>query len=67
MKAAKVEVPKGEFKIWCERCSIRIAPNEERTIVDGKIYHPQCYLKLSPSGAGPKGAVSDSPIGGHRG
>jgi hypothetical protein len=67
MKAAKVEIPTVEFKIWCERCSIRIAPNEERTIVAGKIYHPQCYLKLFPSGAGPNNAVKSSPIGGHRG
>ena len=67
MKAAKVEVPKVEFKIWCERCSIRIAPNEERTIVGGKIYHPQCYLKVASSGARPKNAVTGSPIGGQRG
>ena len=67
MKAGKVAVPVVEFKIWCERCSIRIAPNEERTIVASKIYHPQCYLKLSPAGARPKGAVTGAPIGGHRG
>lgn len=67
MKVAKVEVPKGEFKIWCERCSIRIAPNEERTIVDGKAYHSQCYVKLSPLGTGPKDTVANSSIGGHRG
>lgn len=48
MKTAKVEIPVIEFKIWCEQCCIRIAPNEERTVIGSKIYHPQCYSKLSP-------------------
>jgi len=38
-----------EFKVWCERCSIRIAPNEERTAVRNKMYHVSCYSKLSAS------------------
>jgi hypothetical protein len=49
MKAAKVEVPVVEFKIWCEQCCIRIAPNEERTVIGGKIYHSNCYSKLFPA------------------
>ena len=36
-----------EFKVWCERCSIRIAPNEERTAVRNKMYHVSCYSKLT--------------------
>ena len=51
MKAVKVEAT-VEFKIWCDQCCIRIAPNEERTVIGAKIYHPQCYSKLVP--AGPK-------------
>lgn len=39
-----VEVP---FKIWCERCSIRIAPNEERVSVRDKTYHTNCHSKLT--------------------
>ncbi len=47
MKTAKVETIIAEFRVWCERCSIRVAPNEERTVVLGKTYHPNCYLKLN--------------------
>jgi hypothetical protein len=56
MKAKKVEVPTIEFRVWCEDCCIRIAPHEERTTADGKIYHPRCYSRL-PSGNG-KAAAS---------
>jgi len=47
MKAAK----EPEFKIWCEQCYIRIAPNEERIMNSGKIYHTQCYSKLVTTGS----------------
>jgi hypothetical protein len=46
MKASKAAVSEPEFKIWCEQCSIRIAPNEERIMNNGKIYHTQCHSKL---------------------
>jgi len=52
MKAAKVEQPSAEFRVWCDRCCVRVAPNEERTVVSGKTYHPHCYSKMSPK---PKG------------
>jgi hypothetical protein len=45
MKVAKTDNSKVEFNIWCERCNIRVAPNEERTVVRGKTYHPACYSK----------------------
>ncbi len=54
MKVAKVEVPIVEFKIWCEQCCIRIAPNEERTVIDGKAYHSQCHSKLFPASSNQK-------------
>jgi hypothetical protein len=48
MKAAKsgatVEAP---FKIWCEYCSIRIAPNEERVSLRDKTYHASCHSKVA--------------------
>jgi len=44
---AKVENASAEFRVWCESCCIRIAPNEERTIVRDKTYHSHCYSKLS--------------------
>ena len=44
--AAKSDSIKAEFRIWCESCSIRVAPNEQRIVVAGKIYHPNCYSKL---------------------
>jgi hypothetical protein len=44
-KMDSAEVGSGEFKVWCEQCSIRIAPNEARVAGDGKIYHQHCYEK----------------------
>jgi len=48
MKAATkvVEIAEVPFKIWCERCSIRIAPNEERVAVRDKTYHATCHAKV---------------------
>jgi len=47
-KAVKiVETSEVPFKIWCERCSIRIAPNEERVAVRDKTYHTNCHSKLT--------------------
>jgi len=37
----------SNFKVWCEYCSIRIAPNEGRIASDGKIYHQNCYERYS--------------------
>ena len=47
MKAVKVESPEVQFKVWCERCSIRIAPMEERIAVRDKTYHITCHSKLA--------------------
>lgn len=33
------------FRIWCECCSIRIAPHEQKMAVNGKTYHQKCYSK----------------------
>ena len=44
MKTVKADV-KAEFRVWCDCCSIRIAPNEEQTVVAGKTYHQRCYSK----------------------
>jgi hypothetical protein len=44
---AKVENASAELKVWCESCCLRIAPNEERTVVGSKTYHKKCYSKLS--------------------
>ena len=60
MKLAKVEVPTVEFKLWCERCCIRIAPNEERTVNGGKTYHPHCYSKVFPPTPKPKRRVAST-------
>jgi hypothetical protein len=43
--AKAAEAPKGDFRVWCEHCSIRVAPNELQTVVAGKTYHLQCYPK----------------------
>ena len=49
MKIQKADVKPGEFRVWCDCCSIRIAPNEQQMSVDGKIYHQRCYSKTFPA------------------
>jgi hypothetical protein len=55
MKVAKAEKTTAEFKIWCESCCIRVAPNEERIVVRGKTYHSHCYSKLKSKQKGDAG------------
>ena len=38
--------PIAEFRVWCDSCCIRIAPNEERTMVRDKAYHVSCHTRL---------------------
>jgi len=45
MKIEKADVKPVEFRVWCECCSIRIAPNEEQIAAGGKTYHQRCYSK----------------------
>ena len=52
-KVEKARIKNTGLKVWCEHCSIRIAPNEEQIAVREKIYHVRCYLKL-PAIAKPK-------------
>jgi hypothetical protein len=52
MKIDKVDVRAAEFRVWCDFCSIRIAPNEEQITVEGKTYHQRCYVKQNPSQEG---------------
>ena len=47
MKVEKAEAKSDDLRVWCEHCSIRIAPHEEQIAVDGKTYHSRCYSKLS--------------------
>ncbi len=50
-KPVKVEFSKGTGEpVWCDRCYIRIAPNERRTVASGKAYHTHCYSKIRPNG-----------------
>ena len=49
MKIEKADVKTAEFRVWCDCCSIRIAPNEEQIAVDGKSYHQRCHAKTKPS------------------
>jgi hypothetical protein len=46
-KMVSAKVGTDELRVWCEQCSIRIAPNEARAAADGKIYHQHCYEKYS--------------------
>ena len=50
----KADVKNGEFRVWCDCCSIRIAPNEEQIAVDGKTYHQRCYSKTFSEVSKPK-------------
>lgn len=47
MTAARAGKRAPQLKVWCESCCIRVAPNEERTVVRGKTYHRHCYSKLN--------------------
>ena len=51
MKTDKTAVTAPDHRVWCEVCSIRIAPNEEQVEKDSKTYHQRCYAKLKPSKA----------------
>jgi hypothetical protein len=63
--AAVVET--GDLRVWCEYCSIRIAPNEKRITSDGNIYHQRCYAKSSTSAPKVKVASAESKsIVGHK-
>jgi len=47
MKVENAGIPITDFiKVWCEECGIRIDPYEERTVLGGKTYHPDCDSKL---------------------
>jgi len=48
-KTAKTAVKAPEFRVWCDFCSIRIAPNEEKVEADRKAYHQRCYAKAKPA------------------
>ena len=49
IKVDRAAVKAPEFKVWCDFCSIRIAPNEERVDMGGKTYHARCYTKAGLS------------------
>lgn len=49
MKVAKIKVKVEQFRVWCDSCSIRIAPNEEQVAVKNKTYHQRCYAKTNGS------------------
>jgi hypothetical protein len=42
----KTTVIDPEHPVWCDRCSVRIAPSERHTVKGGKPYHAGCYAKL---------------------
>ena len=50
MKAAKAENANSDLRVWCDICSIRVAPSEDRVVVRGKTYHANCYSKLGAKG-----------------
>jgi hypothetical protein len=42
----------ASLDVWCERCCIRIAPNEDRSTSGGKVYHVRCGPKDTSETAG---------------
>ena len=60
MKKNEPEVEKHNLKVWCEHCSIRIAPNEIRVASDGKIYHQNCYERSAAARSKAVGASARS-------
>jgi hypothetical protein len=49
MKAAKGEMSDVSPKVWCDLCSLRIAPYEGRIVIRKKAYHIRCHAKLNSS------------------
>ena len=47
VKVEKVEIKVADFRVWCEKCRIRIAPHEAQIALSGKSYHPRCHSELS--------------------
>lgn len=41
---SQTETAASALRVWCDQCGIRIAPQEERTAVKGKTYHPRCHV-----------------------
>ena len=37
---------RSEHPVWCDKCHLRIAPYERRTVYRKIIYHQECFLKL---------------------
>jgi hypothetical protein len=44
---AKAAAPSITQPLWCNRCCIRIAPYDMRSVYQGKDYHRECFIKLS--------------------
>ncbi len=44
---AKTAAPSISQPVWCQRCCIRIAPYDLRTVYQGRDYHRDCFVKLS--------------------
>jgi hypothetical protein len=43
---AKTPMTTGPLPIWCNRCYVRIAPYDLRTVHHGKDYHRTCFAKI---------------------
>jgi hypothetical protein len=46
MDIKKPKTPTIDSPVWCAACRIRIAPYDRRSVMKGKIYHDECYVKL---------------------
>jgi hypothetical protein len=58
MKVRKPVNKAPDLRVWCEHCSIRIAPHEEKSVVRGKTYHQRCYSKYGTAMSKTAGASS---------
>jgi hypothetical protein len=58
MKTNNDALKDSDVRVWCEYCSIRVAPNEERITSRGKTYHQRCYSKFRDAASNGK---IDSP------
>ena len=66
MKTVRAAIKTSDFRVWCEHCSIRIAPHEEKIDADGNTYHQRCFSKRSPAGSAaraPAAQPADVPGG----
>ena len=48
--------------VWCNKCHIRIAPYDLRTVYRGRDYHRHCFLRMIQQDSKPGRVQSDVKV-----